>query len=137
MTTATTARYRVWNWSAFTAHCVLVVLVARYLSRHYVGPGYQEITQIWVLFLVVDFPSSIISESLCALIDVLQAACSWQMSDRAYYIVLPMILYGTIGGIQYFFLGGFAAKLIRVGKGGRKGGGRKGVGSERHQLKRG
>ncbi len=97
-------RARLYGIVALLIHSVLVVLVALEVFKHYVGPGYDEVTQLWYVLVIVDFPSSVVSLSLWALVDMVIASEIWRPSDRTYYITVPSVLFGCIGGVQYYLM---------------------------------
>lgn len=79
-------------------HAYLVLSTAFELNEKYVGPGYQEELQLWIIVALVDFPVTLILEGFDRMTDGFIYS---KFSDNTANVWFPAMAYLVLGSIQW------------------------------------
>ena len=97
---------RDWRMTALVIHTAAVAAMFVYISWLWNDPSSESPQVSWLLFFFVDFPLGCVAFLLVYVIEVLD------VSIRSFveYVVLPAIVFGTLGGLQWYWIVGWITR---------------------------
>ena len=95
-----------WRKTAVIIHTAVVAAMFAYISWIWNDPSSEYPQVAWLLFFFVDFPLGCVAFLLIYVIDVLDVS----IPSFVEYVVLPAIIFGTLGGLQWYWIVGWITR---------------------------